>query len=122
MKMTSGMTATGNIVASTPKEFFDRLSNVFNFTLDVCALPENAKCKEYYTPDDDGLSNPWRGGGYGVTRPMEERYQHGSRKVTRNPRKTTTTLFSCCFLPGQIQNGGGIGCKERPSFSLSKEG
>ena len=62
MKMTSGMTATGNIVASTPKEFFDRLSNVFNFTLDVCALPENAKCKDYYTPDDDGLSKPGRGG------------------------------------------------------------
>lgn len=63
MKMTSGMTATGNIVASTPKEFFDKLSNIFNFTLDVCALPENAKCKDYYTPDDDGLSNPWWGGG-----------------------------------------------------------
>lgn len=62
MKMTSGMTATGNIVASTPKEFFDKLSNVFNFTLDVCALPENAKCKDYYTPEDDGLSNPWWGG------------------------------------------------------------
>ena len=62
MKMTSGMTATGNIVASTPKEFFNRLSGVFNFTLDVCALPENAKCKDYYTPDDDGLSNLWRGG------------------------------------------------------------
>lgn len=62
MKMTSGMTATGNIVASTPKEFFNRLSSVFNFTLDVCALPENAKCNDYYTPDDDGLSNPWRGG------------------------------------------------------------
>ena len=63
MKMTSGMTATGNIVASTPKEFFNRLSSVFNFTLDACALPENAKCKDYYTPNDDGLSNPWRGGG-----------------------------------------------------------
>ena len=62
MKMTSGMTATGNIVASTPKEFFNRLSSVFKFTLDVCALPENAKCNDYYTPDDDGLSNPWRGG------------------------------------------------------------
>ena len=62
MKMTSGMTATGNIVASTPKEFFEKLSSIFNFTLDVCALPENAKCKDYYTPDDDGLSNPWWGG------------------------------------------------------------
>lgn len=121
MKMTSGMTATGNIVASTPKEFFNRLSSVFNFTLDVCALPENAKCNDYYTPDDDGLSNPWRGG-YGVTRPMEERYPHGSRKVTRNPGKTTTTLFSCCFLQGQIQSGGGIGCREKHIFSSSKEG
>ena len=62
MKMTSGMTATGNIVASTPKEFFDKLSGIFNFTLDACALPENAKCKDYYTPEDNGLSKPWRGG------------------------------------------------------------
>ena len=61
MKMTSGMTATGNIVASTPKEFFDKLSGIFNFTLDACALPENAKCKDYYTPEDNGLSKPWRG-------------------------------------------------------------
>lgn len=121
MKMTSGMTATGNIVASTPKEFFDRLSSVFNFTLDVCALPENAKCRDYYTPDDDGLSNPWRGG-YGAILPMEERYPHGSRKDMKNPERTITTLFSCCFLPGQIQNGGGIGCRERHSFSSSKEG
>ena len=121
MKMTSGMTATGNIVASTPKEFFNRLSSVFNFTLDVCALPENAKCKAFYTPDDDGLSNPWRGG-YGAILPMEGRYPHGSRKVTRNPGKTTTTLFSCCFLQGQIQSGGGIGCREKHIFSSSKEG
>ena len=108
MKMTSGMTATGNIVASTPKEFFEKLSSIFNFTLDVCALPENAKCKDYYTPDDDGLSNPWWGG-YGAIHLMEGRYQHGSRKATRSPEKTTTTSFSCCFLPGQIESGGGIG-------------
>ena len=63
MKMTSGMTATGNIVASTPKECCDKLSGIFNFTLDACALPENAKCKDYYTPEDNGLSKPWRGGG-----------------------------------------------------------
>ena len=108
MNMTKGLTSTGNVVAETPEYLFKRLSAVFNFTLDACALPENAKCKDYYTPNDDGLSNPWRGG-YGATRPMEERYPHGSRKVMRNPGKTTTTLFSCCFLPGQIQNGGGIG-------------
>ena len=108
MDMTKGLTSTGNVVAETPEYLFKRLSAIFNFTLDVCALPENAKCKAFYTPDDDGLSNPWRGG-YGAILLMEGRYHHGSRKVTRNPGKTTTTLFLCCFQPEQIRSGGGIG-------------
>ena len=62
MDMTKGLTSTGNIVASTPQEFFDKLSHIFNFSLDVCALPENAKCENYYTPKDDGLSKPWMEG------------------------------------------------------------
>ena len=60
--MTPGLTSTGNIVAETPKYLFDKISSIFNFSLDVCALPENAKCESYYTPKDDGLSKPWRGG------------------------------------------------------------
>lgn len=45
----------------TPQEFFDELDKEFHFTLDLCALPENAKCAKYYTPSDDGLSMPWKG-------------------------------------------------------------
>ena len=62
MKITKGLTSTGNIVEETPKYLFDRISSIFNFSLDACALPENAKCESYYTPEDDGLSKPWRGG------------------------------------------------------------
>ena len=62
MNITKGLVSTGNIVAETPKYLFDRISSIFNFSLDVCALPENAKCENYYTPKDDGLSKPWRGG------------------------------------------------------------
>ena len=62
MNITKGLTSTGNIVAETPKYLFDKISSIFNFSLDVCALPENAKCESYYTPKDDGLSKPWRGG------------------------------------------------------------
>ena len=62
MEMTPGLTSTGNIVAETPKYLFDKISSIFNFSLDACALPENAKCENYYTPKDDGLSKPWRGG------------------------------------------------------------
>ncbi len=76
MKITKGLTSTRNIVAETPKYLFDRISSIFNLSLDACALPENAKCESYYTPEDDGLSKPWRGG-YGAILLMEGRYRNG---------------------------------------------
>jgi site-specific DNA-methyltransferase (adenine-specific) len=45
----------------TPQELFDELNKEFNFTLDPCATPENAKCKQYFTKEDDGLSQDWSG-------------------------------------------------------------
>lgn len=53
------MFSSKNTVMETPKEFFDLLNREFNFTLDVCALPKNAKCKRYFTPDDNGLLQSW---------------------------------------------------------------
>lgn len=38
----------------TPLELFNQLDAIYHFDLDVCALPHNAKCDKYYTPDDDG--------------------------------------------------------------------
>lgn len=46
---------------ATPQDFFDSLNAEFNFDVDVCASPENAKCKTYFTKDQDGLSQPWTG-------------------------------------------------------------
>jgi len=45
----------------TPWLLFRQLDAQFSFTLDVCALPENAKCKRFYTPNDDGLAQRWKG-------------------------------------------------------------
>lgn len=45
----------------TPWEFFIKLNDEFDFTLDVCALPENAKCSRYFTPEINDLSVPWIG-------------------------------------------------------------
>lgn len=45
----------------TPQKFFDELDAEFHFSLDVCAVPDNAKCAAYYTPEQDGLSQPWTG-------------------------------------------------------------
>lgn len=44
---------------ATPQNFFDTLDNEFNFTLDPCSTKENAKCKKFYTKEDDGLSKSW---------------------------------------------------------------
>lgn len=45
----------------TPQYFYDKLNNVFNFTLDPCCVPETAKCKKYFTPEDNGLIQSWEG-------------------------------------------------------------
>ena len=45
----------------TPQELFEELNNEFHFALDVCETAENAKCEKYYTPEIDGLSQPWNG-------------------------------------------------------------
>lgn len=45
----------------TPQDFFQALDEEFHFTLDACALPENTKCRRYYTPEQDGLSQYWDG-------------------------------------------------------------
>ena len=41
---------------ATPQDFFDVLDGEYHFDLDVCALPENTKCAEYFTPEVDGLA------------------------------------------------------------------
>lgn len=65
---------------ATPQDFFDKLNQEFDFTLDVCALPENAKCEKYYSPEIDGLSQQW-GGMSGVIHHTVEKSLSGYRKV-----------------------------------------
>jgi len=44
----------------TPQAFFDQLNREFKFTLDPCASVENAKCRWFFTREDDGLKQNWR--------------------------------------------------------------
>jgi len=46
---------------STPQNFFDELNKEFHFTLDPCATKENAKCKLYFTEENNGLLQDWSG-------------------------------------------------------------
>lgn len=44
---------------ATPQLFFDELNKEFNFTMDVCADNDNAKCHKYFTKEQDGLRQDW---------------------------------------------------------------
>lgn len=46
---------------ATPQDLFDLLDAEFGFTLDVCATHDNAKCRDYFTEEDDGLAQRWTG-------------------------------------------------------------
>lgn len=58
-KTLSAMFSSTSDLWSTPQDFFDKLNAEFHFELDACALPENAKCHRYFTPEVDGLSQSW---------------------------------------------------------------
>ena len=44
---------------ATPQELFDELNAEFQFTLDPCCTPQNAKCAKHYTAQDNGLTQDW---------------------------------------------------------------
>ena len=76
----------------TPPDFFAALNEEFHFTLDVCALPETAKCADYFTPEDDGLSRPWIAprGGRGILQPAvfpPHEGQPGTRGMDQESRR-----------------------------------
>lgn len=60
-EMKQGLFSSKNNSWETPKDFFDKLNAEFDFNLDPCALPENAKCSNYFTPHEDGLKQDWSG-------------------------------------------------------------
>jgi phage N-6-adenine-methyltransferase len=59
MNNQEAMTSSKKHDWETPQDFFDKVNKEFNFTLDVCAVPETAKCKRFFTPEIDGLKQDW---------------------------------------------------------------
>ena len=45
----------------TARDPFEELDQEFHFQTDVCALPENAQCPRFFSPEVDCLSQEWTG-------------------------------------------------------------
>lgn len=73
---------------ATPQDLFDQLDQTFHFTLDVCASESNAKCKRYFTAEQDGLKQDWGGTLSGAIRLMVERLANGwqnAQNISESP-------------------------------------
>lgn len=117
----------------TPRAFFDRLNRVFTFDLDVCATPANAKCATFYTLDDDGLAQEWKGVcwmnppyGRAIGAWVEKAYRSakegGATVVCLLPARTDTRWWHdyCAkgeiyFVRGRLRFGDGKNCAPFPS-------
>ena len=100
-------------VYETPPEIFGPLNNEFKFTLDVCAIPENAKCNKYFTPNENGLSKKWEGvcwmnPPFGremkkwVKKAFEE-WGQGATVVALLPARTNTLWWHDWVMKGEVR-------------------
>jgi phage N-6-adenine-methyltransferase len=111
---------------------FQRLQREFPFTLDVCALPENAKCERYFTPEDNGLTKKWSGicwmnppYGREIGRWMQKAFdasEHGCTVVCLVPARTDTEWWhrfsvrgEVRFIRGRLKFGGAKSSAPFPS-------
>lgn len=86
-------------VWETPPAFFKVLDAVFHFTLDPCALPHNAKCAKFYTPEDDGLTQDWGGETVFCNPPYGRKIYDWVRKCSEEAKKPNTTVVA--LLPAR---------------------
>ena len=77
---------------ATPQEFYDKLNDEFNFTLDPCATEDNAKCDNFFTADDDGLKQDWSGNIVFCNPPYGRAIKDWVKKSYEESLKTNTTV------------------------------
>lgn len=121
----------------TPQWLFDELDEEFHFTLDVCAVPENAKCSNFYTPEQDGLKMPWSGVcwcnppyGKGIEKWVEKAYKSDCTVVMLIPARTDTKWFhdwaykkaEIRFVKGRVKFGDAKKPAPFPSMILVYRG
>ena len=121
---------------SMPQDLFDKLDKIYGFDIDVCATKENAKCPVFYTKEDDGLNQTWKGVcwmnppyGRKIGDWVSKAYRvgmKGSTVVALLPARTDTKWFhdyiyqqpgvTVTFLKGRLKFGGGKHAAPFPSM------
>ncbi|MHB1651638.1 MAG: DNA N-6-adenine-methyltransferase [Desulfitobacteriaceae bacterium] len=98
MTINQGLYSSATDQWETPKDLFDCLNAEFHFTLDVCALPENAKCKKYFSPEVDGLDQDWSKNICWMNPPYGREIGKWVYKASEESKKGATVV---CLLPSR---------------------
>lgn len=117
----------------TPQWLFNKLDQIFAFERDVCANENNAKCEQYFSPEDDALSQDWQGCcwmnppyGRGIKKwiiKAIESTENGATTVALVAARTETAWFQLCwdyakyivFVKGRLTFGEEERCAPFPS-------
>lgn len=115
MPVNDGLFSSNTDLWSTPQEFFDALHKEFGFLIYVCALPENAKCEAYFTPEMNSLKQSWEGKtcwmnppygreiGLWVEKAFKEAQKPGTIVVCLLPARTDTRWWHDYCMKGEIR-------------------
>lgn len=93
------MFSSKNNAWCTPRDFFNKLNEEFNFTLDPCCFPKSALCKKFFTPDDDGLKQNWGGYTAFVNPPYGREIGHWVKKC--HDEWQTQKVISVMLIPSR---------------------
>ena len=98
---------------ATPQAFFDKYNAIYHFDTDVCALFTNAKCNNFFTPEQNGLKQDWNGvcwmnPPYGRTikewvKKAYESSLNGATVVCLLPARTDTAWWHNYCMKGKIE-------------------
>lgn len=101
----AGMMSSTTPEWATPQWLFDQVQSHVNrfrfhpFTLDVCATPENSKCERFFTKEQDGLTQSWRGEYAWMNPPYGREIGRWVKKAYEESRYPDT--FVWCLLPAR---------------------
>lgn len=98
----------------TPKDFFKKYNDIYNFEIDVAATDENHLVDNYWTIDDDALTKDWEGKvcwmnppyGREIAKFIEKAYNEslkGAIVVCLIPSRTDTAWWHDYVMKGKIE-------------------
>lgn len=100
MAITSAIFSSATDEWATPQWLYDELNAWFGFTLDPCALPTNAKCDKFYTPQEDGLLQDWGGERVFCNPPYGRAISAWIKKCAQESKKPNTIIVA--LLPARV--------------------